>query len=393
MRKLNIAMIVPYNTYDINVIEGAMHCARDRGDTEVYVWPHWHPSGRNAAGLPPSAERHLSLFKISGILADAWSKPMLRRLQSLHIPVVDIGGTWPDSEIAGVHVDNIAVGRMAARHLLDKGLRNFGFWGQPVPLHARQRRDAFVAEINKAGYNCSVFERETKPAPWPEKNKRAIRQWLASLPKPAGVMVWFDYVGIAAQYVCRLAGIAIPDEVALIGAGNDPLTQMLCHVPLTSINVNPERVGYKAMEVLIRMIHTGHRPSRHLLLPPGNVIARQSTDILASDNRELVQAMKFIQNNSDKPISVGDVLEAVPISRRRLEIQCQTLVGRTPRQQIQHVQIERAKMLVEHYDLSLGEIAEMSGFRSQVTFTNIFKRIVGCTPAKFRQQLKQLKPK
>jgi LacI family transcriptional regulator len=392
MRKLNIAMIVPHNTYNFDVVEGASECARDIGDTEVFLWGQWHPNGRDVAGLPKWADHHLSSFNIAGIVTTIWGRQMLRRLQRIRIPVLDVGGTWPEGEMPGIHVDNVAVGRIGARHLLDKGLRHFGFWGQTLPLHARQRRDGFVSELKKAGFSCSVCELEPKAVPWREGSNLAVMQWMTSLPKPAGVMAWFIYRAIAAQYVCRLAKIAIPEEVALIGVEEDRLSQLQCHVPLTSIDVNAKRVGYKAMEMLVRMIRTGRRPARHVLVPPGNVIARQSTDILAIENRELAEAMRFIKNNSDKPISVGDVLKAVPISRRQLEIQCQKFLGRTPRQQIRHEQVERAKVLIEDYDVSLGEIAEMSGFKFQVSFTNIFKSLTGCTPMEFRRRLRQPKP-
>ncbi len=141
------------------------------------------------------------------------------------------------------------------------------------------------------------------------------------------------------------------------------------------------------MDVLNRMIRTGGRPSRPVLVPPGNLIARQSTDILAMDNPELVQAMRFIQNHCDRPILVEDVLKKVPMSRRYLEIQCQKLLGRSPREHIQHAHVARAKMLMEQYDLSLADIADMSGFRCQATFSIVFKRLAKMTPGQYRRQL------
>ncbi len=389
MPKLNVVAILPLiGSNDARILHGAIEAARQQGDAELYVWSHWHCRG-GGVGLPASAGRLLSRFGIRGILADIWTAPMMRGLRRLHVPVVDIGGDYP-SDVTAVHVDNAALGRMAARHLLDQGLKSFGFWGQHCGK-AYRRRDAFVATLRKAGFACPVFEKDVIPVPWSEKNEGPARRWLQSLPKPAGVMCWYDWQAVAAQYVCRQAGLRIPDEVALIGVDNDDLWRLQCPVPLTSIDTNAERIGYRAMQMLCGMMRSGRRLAREVLLPPGNVVARQSTDLLAIDNPEIVEAVRFIQSNSDRPTTVRDVLKAVPISRRKLEIRFLELLGRTPHQQIQHAHIERAKMLMEDYEMSLADVAEMSGFKTQSAFSALFKLLTQCTPGQYRRG--RLQPK
>jgi LacI family transcriptional regulator len=393
MPKMNVVIIVPlYSDCDRRIIEGAIKCARDRDDAEVYVWAHWHPRLDESCGLPPGAERELARFGVRGILADIWNATMLRRLQGIGVPVVDVGGSYPAAEVASVHVDNAAVGRLAAKHLLDRGFKSFGFWGQGRPFHASQRRRAFIGELRKAGFPCAVFNKDVAPVPWSEENEGPARRWLQSLPKPVGLMCWWDWQAIVAQYVCRQAGLAIPDEVAVMGVDNDDVWRLQCPVPLSSIETNPYNSGYKAMEVLYRMIRTGRRPSRHILLPPGNLVARRSTDTLVLDSPELVDAVRFIQDNSDKPISVGDILKAVPISRRNLEIRFKELLGRTPRQEIQHMHVERAKILMADPGLSLADIASLSGFKTHSLFSAIFKRFTKSTPGKYSKQLPRVKP-
>jgi LacI family transcriptional regulator len=106
----------------------------------------------------------------------------------------------------------------------------------------------------------------------------------------------------------------------------------------------------------------------------------------------MVQAVRFIRDHSDQPISVRDVLKAVPISRRQLEIRLKELLGRTPRQEINHSHIARAKMLMENVDLSLAEIADLSGFKAQSMFSIVFKRLTKSTPAQYRKRLSKVKP-
>jgi LacI family transcriptional regulator len=390
MSNLKVAIISPlYSGCDRRILEGAMKCARDHGNQGVCVWAHWHPRSKMSAGLPRSAEVEIARQGVRGLLVDIWNPLMLRRLQKTGIPTVDVGGGFGSHEVTSVHVDNAAVGRLAAKHLIDRGLKNFGFWRHNRPLHAIQRQEAFVAELRKAGFKCSIFDKPVKPD-FP-RSQGPARRWLESLPKPVGIMCWCDWQAVIAQYVCSQASLAIPEEVAMVGVDNDDLCRLQCPVPLSSIETNPYNIGYKAMEVLYRMIRTGSRPLRHFLLPPGNVVARQSTDILAMDKPRLVEAIRFIQSHSDKPISVSDILKAVPISRRSLEYQIKETLGRTPRQEIQRAHVDRSKMLMEEADLSFADIADLSGFKTQSQFSAIFRRFTKFTPGQYRRRLPSVK--
>lgn len=382
MSQTNILVLVPaYSAYNKNVIEGVMACARNQPDTKVYVWDEWPV--RNSS-LPTKAIADIQRFNIHGILSDIWSERTLRVLQQIDLPVVDYGGTWPIEEVASVHVDNEAVGRLAAQHLLEKGLRHFGFWGKPFPQHSRERCNAFISEIQNAGFECSVFNRDVTAVPCPERIEKPAQKWLMSLPKPVGIMCWFDWQAVVAQYICRIAGLSIPDQIAMVGVDNDDIWRLQCPEPLTSIETNPHAIGHHAMELVLRMIQTGCQVSQPILIPPGGICMRRSTDITLDEDDGLANALRFIRDHADQSINVQDVLRAVPISRRHLEIQCRKTLHRTPREQIQHVHIERAKILLERYDLSIGQVAAMSGFTSAATFTTVFKRLVGCTPKEHR---------
>jgi len=137
------------------------------------------------------------------------------------------------------------------------------------------------------------------------------------------------------------------------------------------------------------MIRTGYRPARHILVPPGNVVVRESTDLLAIEIPELARAMRYILNNADRPFSVRDVLKEVPISRRYMECRFRKLFGRTPLQQIHLAHIERAKTLLEDRDLTITEIAVLSGLRDNPTFFRLFKRLMKCTPGQYRKRILQ----
>ncbi len=382
-----LGIFPPWTGWDRLVVDGMTKWAAQDGNMDVLIWNHWHSWGPGARGLPRSAACDLKRYNVRGIITNAWDDKEVKRFRRLSTPVVDVGGTWPHAQIVSVHSDDLAVGRLAARHLLEKGIKSFGMWSDRVPLAALHRQKGFVDELAANGYSCSVIDWPGDEMPWSRAEQRMIAQWIGSISKPAGIFCWWDGCAVPLEYCCREIGLAVPDDIAIIGVSDDDVLRQRCPVGLSSIDTCPQNIGYKAMEVIRRMIRTGKRPAEPLVLPPGNVIARASTDVLAMDNAQLAEAVRFMQNFSHKPITVRDILRAVPISRRNLEVQCRKMLGRTPLQQIQRSHVERAKVLMADYDLSLSDVATMSGFTSHNALSILFKRYVGCTPGEYRRRL------
>ncbi|MDC0936151.1 helix-turn-helix transcriptional regulator, partial [Pirellulales bacterium] len=119
---------------------------------------------------------------------------------------------------------------------------------------------------------------------------------------------------------------------------------------------------------------------------PARIISRQSTDTLAIDDPMLVKALKFIVANASRAITVTDILQSVPISRRVLEQRFQKYLGRSPAAEIRRVRIEKAKRLLADSDRSLNGIAAACGFEHPEVLTRVFRRQEGETPSSFRKR-------
>jgi LacI family transcriptional regulator len=141
-----------------------------------------------------------------------------------------------------------------------------------------------------------------------------------------------------------------------------------------------------AAELLDRLM-AGQRllPKAHLI-PPIRVVARRSTDVLAIKDADLSAAIRFIREHACDGISVAQVLESVPLSRRSLETRFQKLLGRTPHDEIVRVQIERAKQLLAQSELSLKAIAARLGFRHSEYLNVVFRRATGQPPGAYRRE-------
>lgn len=199
-------------------------------------------------------------------------------------------------------------------------------------------------------------------------------------------MACYDLRGQQVLDACRRRNIAVPDEVAVIGVDNDELLCSLSDPPLSSIIPNTHRTGYEAAALLDQMMAGKKIKSINNLIPPLGVATRQSTDVLAIEDRNVVQAIRYIRDHACDGINVSDVLKAVPQSRRVLESKFRKLIGRTPHEEILHIQMNRAKELLSQTDLSLEEITERTGFEHNEYLSVVFKRETGTPPSKYRSQ-------
>jgi LacI family transcriptional regulator len=277
---------------------------------------------------------------------------------------------------------------LAFGHLRERGYRHFGFCGLPRGQHRHldQRRDDFVRLVEEAGFTCSVFPppRRRRTPPW-EQEQQQMAGWLEALPRPVGVMACNDERGLQLLDACRRAEVAVPEQAAVISVDNDTVLCSLTTPPLTSIDVNPQRVGYEAAGLLARLMAGEKKPRDGLFFDLGRVIPRQSTDLLAIDDAEIARAIRFIRAHACEGVLVEDVLAEVCLSRSLLERRFKQVLGRTPKAEILAVQIESAKQLLSETDMRLDAVALKSGFQSAKYFSDAFFAKCGVRPAAFRR--------
>jgi LacI family transcriptional regulator len=187
--------------------------------------------------------------------------------------------------------------------------------------------------------------------------------------------------------VCRELGIAVPEEMAILGVGNDPVVCETLHPTLSSIDLDAKRIGYEAARMLDRKM-AGQRVHDLICIPPSCVVVRQSTDVTAIEDADVVQAMRFIRDFACTGISVSRVAEEAGISLSSLKRKFRKFVGRSPKAEIMRIQIEHAKRLLAQTDRDCASIARRCGFNSLVYFTRAFRREVGMPPNAYRRTRK-----
>jgi LacI family transcriptional regulator len=308
------------------------------------------------------------------------------------IPVVGFGCGygWYDSasEIPFFAADNATIARLAAEHLLDRGFQRFAFCGYPpTPINgwSEERAVAFEARVRDAGYSCEVFVGRHRTARSWAPMQRTICRWLASLKKPVGLMAATDKRARHVMEACKTIGLRVPEEVAILGVDND---EMLCHLvspALTSVKQGTRQLGYRAAAVLDAMMN-GVKPRQlKFVVPPEGVVCRGSTDVLAIEDSEVADAVRFIRDHACLGVKVRDVADMASVSRSTLESRFESLLGRSIHGEIRRVQIERAKELLAAGNVPIKQVAMMSGFKSVQYLTHLLRETTGETPAEYRR--------
>ncbi len=272
-------------------------------------------------------------------------------------------------------------------HLLERGIRRFGFCGFSREPWSSERRDGFVEAVRAAGCDCAVFESvwRGRDVPTWEDDQRDIRAWIAALPRPAGIMTCNDVRGLHVINAAALLGIAVPEEMTVVGVDNEVTFCELCDPPLSSVAPDPERIGFEAAVLLESLMGGRRRAPRLVRVPPLGVVRRQSTDALALEDAAVAAALRYIRKQALHGCTVDDILKRVPLSRSSLERRFRKHLGRSPQDQIRRVQVERIKQLLAETDLKLPDIASLCGYEHPEYMNVMFKRLTGSTPGRFRR--------
>jgi len=320
----------------------------------------------------------------AGIIAGITTERLLKPFSELPVPVVNVADQISIPHLPSVTSDNVAIGQMAAEHFLDRGFRHFAFMGIHADgLYADLRKQGFVETVEEAGQHCHV------PAPedlGPQENwSRGLSRWIESLPKPLAIMAPYDAIARLVITRCIQNDLSVPDEVAVIGVDNDEVVCQLSPVPISSVAVAAEQIGWEAARVLDDLINNRPASVRTTLISPSRVVTRQSTDVLVIDDPQVADAVRFIRNHADKLIQVQDVVNHVAVSRRVLERRFVEAIGRTPGEEIRLAHVAMARRLLVESDLAMPEVAAASGFTDATSLGRAFRQRLGITPSEYRR--------
>jgi LacI family transcriptional regulator len=344
----------------------------------------------------PSAARVLkpesSFAPFDGILGRI-TEPLALAANEIKIPAVNVWLNSPAANIASVLADFETSGKMAARHLVGRGFRRFGYMGFLREKDARHQIRGFRQILKPLGFRFTNYRfRRTdlggEGLGW-EKFIEGLEQWVEAWEPPIGVLVGNDLYCRHLIETCQAKGLKVPQDVAIVGTSNEPAICSSPYPTLTSIDLDFELIGYRAAEKLDEMMNSKKALASVEYSPPKGLIPRQSTDSLAADDPLVAKALRFISENGQERIQVNDVVLASGTNRRTLERKFRASMGCSIAEEISRLRIERSKRLMLETDASFKSIAVDLGFRNADHFCKVFRRLENITPSTYRRQEKR----
>lgn len=369
-----------HNAYSREMILGFHGTALERGWLVEFV-----PTYR-------TVDRALYHWEPDAIVVGSHGYSMIP--EDLRRSCILIGAGLDRDDVPGVPcvlVDDAAVGRLAAEYFIANGLRTVATVAFGLPRFAQRRFAAFDAAVREAGLrHLGLWDQ----VPHRQKHRagqewRPLREWIADAPKPIGFFCGCDEWGRWLLTGCRLMGIEVPEEAAVLGVDNDELLCELTHPPLSSVAVPWERMGEEAARLLDLAFRGQPTPKEPVLIGPTEVVTRRSSDILAVEDEDVAAALAFIRAHATRgPLRIADILRRVPTHRHALHRKFRATLGRTIMQEVRRVRVEHAKRLLVATTLDLNEIARRSGFPNHRKLNMAVKQQVGMTPTTYRQRFR-----
>ena len=382
-----ILLIASAREYDRGVLRGIVEYAQIHGPWIFYEEP---PSYLKPPGAAQRLE-HMRNWKADGIIA-----PQTRaaELAALHLPSVLLCGvSHPSDRVHQVRSGNDAIGRMAAEYFQGLGVKHLAYCGLSGMEWSAIRGEAFRRCATEAGLPTELYGPAAGGSgdSWFTEQAR-LGIWLTRLPKPAGLLACNDDRARMVSDICRARGLRVPDDIAILGVDNDPHVCTRATPALSSVSLATERAGYDAAALLGQLI-AGRRPkNRVIIAQPVRVVERQSTDLVASDDANVVKAVRFIRENVNQVIRVRDVAKTAGLSRRVLQNRFLKVMGRTVLDAIHQSRIENLKRLLMETDLTISAIAAATGYDSDSHLSRFFTRRIKATPSAYRRRQRAAAP-
>jgi LacI family transcriptional regulator len=315
------------------------------------------------------------------LVASVSNPKTLKTLSSFFSSTVGTSNRQVTENFACVLNDDVAVGRMGAEYLLSLGYRHLAFLSHAGFQYSFQREEGFRKVVEQAGATLHIFEdcRQTK---MPQ-----VAAELLGMDDPVAVMASSDLVARWLIENVPHASEVTPDRMAILGVDDDPLENNLSAVSISSIRLSGERLGYEAAALAVRLAKGEKLPTEPILIAPARIVMRQSTSKLAVRDKWIVRVIKTMRENLTTIADVSDVVAALPINRRPLEMRFQRILGSSIATELTKLRIHRARELLATTDISIKEIAYLVGYSEPRMLSIAFKRETGERPIDFRKRV------
>ncbi len=329
---------------------------------------------------------HLKSLDVDGLIIRSGDERLLNQVYDLGVPIVACDDDNQIPDVPNVVTDNERIGKLGGEHFLSRGFSHFAYCGFDDLRWSEGRGGSFERVVGRAGFKVIHY-----PYPkaglqrlWENELPRICR-WLDSLPKPIALMGCNDDRANELVMACHLLGFRVPEDVAVLGVDNDDLLCRMSDPPISSVAIDTRKAGFEAASLLDRMIRGEDVAGEVVYARPTHITTRRSTDTLAIDDHDMVQAIRFIREHVRESLLVTDVAEAVAVSQRTLFEKFKKHLGRSVHDEIKRVRVEDISQMLLQTDLNVRQIAELFHFSGTEHIARYFRQVTGMTPLAYRE--------
>jgi LacI family transcriptional regulator len=281
------------------------------------------------------------------------------------------------SNISG---DYDTTGRMAARYFQKKLYTEYAFYGIKDIVWSEERCEGYKNEIQKfkGHFHCYMEQVGVD-------NRDKVVQWLKCLPKPIAVFCCDDARALYLTETCKISGIRVPEDIAILGVDDDDL---LCHISdptLSSIQMDVENGGYMTCKLLHEQLKSGSKKPFNVNILPLRIQERNSTSVLNITDPNVLKLVEVIEADYSKDLKMDDLLKMVSLSRRSIEMRFKKVTGITIYQYLLRVRVDHLAYLLATTDRSYIDIVYEVGFRDLGNVSRTFRKFKGCSPMEWRR--------
>lgn len=335
----------------------------------------------------------------AGALGMFWHGEQKDQLRASGMPTVNLSNAaGPISEMGNVLSDDLAVGRMAGRHLLSRGYRQFLGLGVSGVQYGTERLQGFTEELAQHNTTCQILtidpkmsDRGWSPSAYQEHIWEQVRDSIRDLPMDTGMFAVSDWLAwpilrsVERDFPDRLSTLGMLGVDNLHGGRFDPRKAMR----LSSIQPGFHAAGRKSLEILMAHVLDGaplagvvHR------CPPEGIAERASTAGPACADPLLAHMIRTIWEGlrKQRTIVISDLVRQYGMSASTFEKKFRARLNKSARELIAEMRVDYAKELIRANQHPITEIGYLCGYANPSAFSNAFKNQVGLSPRDWKER-------
>lgn len=373
-----ILLIDCASEFDRKLMRGIMKYSKENGPWLFYRMKPQIYSGKDREEQVIKWAKKWNADAIIG----RWNETKSSLLEELNIPVVLQNNRMRSSIYSNLTGDYEGTGIMAAEYFRKKFFINYAYFGVRDIIWSEERYVGFKSEVLKDKANFFEYKED----PNAEEDREKLTEWLKTLPKGTALFCCDDAHALFVTETCRMAGISIPDDIAVLGVDDDDLLCEISDPPISSIQLEVEEGGYQACRLLHQRLLSNSANPFNISIRPTGIRERQSTSSFNISDPHVLNIIRYIGDNYKNEISIPDILGIAPLSRRSVEVRFKKATGQTIYQYLLSMRIEHLAYLLTTTDRSPSELAYEVGFRDLSNIFRTFKRYKGCTVSEYRRR-------